>query len=439
MQVIVAILATVNVYAGTYSVPLNHEYLKYDGLFYPVISSAKVEFNRHRPEVYNNQESGIYGTWIRQWVITQSGVRVRFKTSSPVIKMTFEKREGGGTIGTSPANGFTVFADSIQIASFSSLSFEINNPKSSATLFEVVLPNLWAVNLIGFELEEGKVLEDPAVHIKPVYVSIGNSITHGTGQYVASSKTYPFLLSKRMNWELYNIAVAGATLGWAMALNVKGKKVDVITVKLGFNDWKYLSTPLNQQRVQYERLIDSLRKFQPDAKIYCVTPLYTSDQSGAAPYTLDQFRTMVEEVVTQRMFTDKKLFLFKGPEMSDASMLASGDPVHLSESGAAKLANRLAEAIEHTITSYKPNPVNEARVNIISFNDSILNLDIKKAGNFSIGIFSRNGVQMYWKERLFLQEGIMQINCNCRSSEGDALIIKINSDGYEKSEMKISE
>ena len=257
------------------NIPLNDANISYDGVFYPEISASKVVLNRHLPEMINNWESGIGGSWINQWVITQSGVRIRFKTSSPSIDMEFIKREGGGAVIASPTSGFSVFVNGVSIKSFSSLSFSITNPNpGTATIFEVSLPNLFAVDFTGLKLNNGYSLENPGTLNKPVYVSIGNSITHGTGQYVSSAKTYPFILANKMGWDLHNLAVAGSTLGWAIALNTKGKKVDYITIKIGFNDWKYMSDPLSDKKAEYAKLLDTLRAYHPSAKIFCISPIF---------------------------------------------------------------------------------------------------------------------------------------------------------------------
>ena len=230
---------------------LDNPYLKYDGAFYTQVSPNLVTFDRHKSEVYDNSDSGIFGMWIRQWVITQTGIRIRFKTSSPTIKFTFQQRINGGTIGATPTNGFAIFADSIFITSYSSLSFTITNPNiGSSTFYEVSLPNLWAVDLTGMELENSYTLEDPGNINKPIYVALGDSKTHGTGQYVSSAKTYPFLLASQLKWNLHNIAVAGSSTGWAMALNVKGKQVDKITLEFGYNDWEYLAESLPSRQLQ---------------------------------------------------------------------------------------------------------------------------------------------------------------------------------------------
>jgi lysophospholipase L1-like esterase len=325
-------------------VPLNHSGLKYDGVLYPQISSNEVIFNRHAPLTYDNTESGIYGTWIRQWVNTQTGIRIRFKTSSAQIALHFTSRADGGHVVANPTNGFTVLVDGVILQSFSVLDFTINSPAAGSHVYEVVLPNLWAVNFTGMEISDGATLEDPGALNKPVYVAIGNSITHGTGQYCASSKTYPYLLAQSMGWDLYNLAVAGAGLGWAASLNLKNIQADHISIKIGFNDWKYNAANFVSRQNEYAKLIDSVRKFQPNAHIYCITPIVTTETTGASDYTLDQFRNMVLNTInTRRQAGDLKLHVFKGDSLTQTNMLDDG--VHFNEYGANLFASRLASLV----------------------------------------------------------------------------------------------
>jgi lysophospholipase L1-like esterase len=412
------------------TISLDDPNLHYDGAFYNVESPTLVTFNRHSPTIYNNTESGIYGTWIYQWVITQTGIRIRFKTSSPSIKFTFQQRSGGGTIGVTPTNGFGVFADSVFIESFSSLIFTINNPNpGNSTFYEVTLPNLWAVDLIGMELATAYSLDNPGVLAKPVYAALGDSKTHGTGQYVATHKTYPFLLASLMKWDLHNMAVAGSSTGWAMALNVKGKQVDKVTMEFGYNDWKYLSESLASRQTQYGKLIDSLRCYLPNANIYCITPIVTTDVSGAAPYTIEDFRTMVERIVNLRKQIDSKLFLIPGPSVSDFTMLASGDPVHLSESGAQTLADNLKGAIDDpssvlTEVSLGNTTVQKTLINSIS--STQMNVTITNSGCYSFELFSTDGKPMVVIENVFLHKGQNEIYWNASGlGNGCVYVVRI--------------
>ena len=262
---------------------------------------------------------------------------------------------------------------------------------------QVSLPNLWAVNFTRLELEDGYELENLSDLNLPIYVSIGNSITHGTGQYVSSAKTYPFILAQKSNWNLHNLAVAGATLGWAIAKNIKNQKVDVITILLGFNDWKYTTSPLQNKKLEYEKLLDSLRHYQPNAKIYCITPLFSSDKNGSAPYTLQEFRDMVTELVSAKQQNDKNICLINGPSISDASMLASGDPVHLSESGANTLAQNLFIEIENcNLTSIFPvKPAWQNCIEIEKINPTQIHFKTTCAGNHTLTLASLEGKIIY--------------------------------------------
>lgn len=422
---------------------LDNPFIKYDGAFYIQASPTLVSFDRHKPEVYNHLESGIYGTWIRQWVITQTGIRIRFKTASPTIKFTFQQRSGGGTIGGTPTNGFAVFADSIYQTSFSSLSFTITNPNSSAaTFYEVSLPNLWAVDLIGMELENSFNLVDPGVLLKPVYVALGDSKTHGTGQYVSSAKTYPFQLASMMKWNLNNMAVAGGGIGWAMALNLKGKNVDVVTMELGYNDWEYSAESLSSRQLQYEKLVDSIRLYQPNAKIYCISPITTSDLSGAAPYTLEEYRNMVGDIVNARKQLDSKIFFIPGTSISNTGMLASGDVVHLSEAGALELATNLKGVIEDPSTIVLNNASMDTMTKsstIISISNTQLDIIVNKAGQYSFSIFTTDGKPIYNLSDKQLKEGENTISWNATNLKANnAYVIQIKNGTTMESYLKNS-
>ncbi|MCX6182429.1 MAG: SGNH/GDSL hydrolase family protein [Bacteroidetes bacterium] len=421
------------------SIALDNPNISYDGVFYPVKTPTKVELNRHLTSMVSNWESGIGGTWINQWVITQTGVRIRFKTASPAIDMAFTQRATGGTIGATPNSGFSVFVNGTAIATYSSLSFTVNNPTpGSETTFEVSLPNLWAVDFTGMQLTDGYNLSDPGQLNRPVYVAIGNSITHGTGQYVSSAKTYPFILANKMGWDLHNIAVAGATLGWAVALNTKGKHVDYITVKIGFNDWKYSTGSLGSKKTEYGRLLDSLRAYHPEAKIYCISPIYSSDNSGAAPYALEDFRTMVENLVIARQATDHLLCLIVGSDISDASMLASGDPTHLSEYGANAFANNLYTKINACGSASVQEEVSENSIlKINALEKTHLQLMVPYSGKYYVSIYSAEGKLVYFKQAQMSSSGINNMSLSGNEISGGFYIVQVVGEKSDSSSVKV--
>ena len=316
----------------------------------------------------------------------------------------------------------------------------MNNPTpGSETTFEVSLTNLWSVDFTGMQLADGYALSDPGALNKPVYVSIGNSITHGTGQYVSSAKTYPFILANKMGWDLHNIAVAGATLGWAVALNTKGKQVDYITIKIGFNDFKYSTGSLASKKAEYGKLLDSLRAYHPVAKIFCISPIFSSDNAGAAPYALADFRAMVEEVVTAKQANDNLLCLIKGPDISDASMLASGDPTHLSEYGANALANSLYTKINacgNTSVS-EVNTVEQEGFKINAIDKSHLQVLVSYPGKYSVSIYSMTGKEVYVSEIHLNNAGVNTVLWNGNNLSAGLYIVKVFGEKSDSTAMKV--
>jgi lysophospholipase L1-like esterase len=331
-------------------VPLNNPDFLSEGLWYPVVDSTRVIFNRHTKEVLLHPESGISAT-SRPYAYTQTGVRIRFKTASPFVHMEFEQREEGGHLGLE--NGFAIYADNQQIAIKEKLNFTINTPaKDSSVVYKVLLPSLYAINLTEISIADGHHLKSVKPSKKPTYAAIGNSITHGTGHQSASFLTYPYVLADSMEWNLHNLAVAGARTGWPVSLLFKDKKVDYITILLGFNDWMWDNKPLSDKLYQYEKLLDSLLSFQPDAEIFCITPLTTTKTETQlnAPFDLQDYRTMlIRHVSRRRNLGDKNLHIIHGDSISNPSMLMDG--IHLSKKGAPLFACNLKDKIREILAS----------------------------------------------------------------------------------------
>jgi len=336
---------------GKNNIPLNNPYIFYDGIWFVQKSVEKVVFNRHTEEVLLNPESGI-SAYSRPYAYTQTGVKIRFKTKSRNIYFSFENREGSGKAGLH--NGFTVYADGKKYKIYETLNFTITFPKpdTQSVLYEVVLPSLNGVNLTNMSLDDNSNLEQIDSLNKPVLAVIGTSISHGTGQQSSSPNTYPFILAENMGWELVNLAVAGAYTGWPMAQLVKKQRVDYIIVELGFNDWMWDDKPLSVKDLQYNRLIDTLRANQKNAKIICITPIVTAKKVAQkkVDFSLDDYREMVCNIVEDHKNKgDKNIFVIHGESLTSVAMLDDG--VHLSVNGANEFAKKLTNKLNEIINS----------------------------------------------------------------------------------------
>jgi len=338
---------------GRVSIPLNSEKISYDGIWFAEKSAEKVILNRHSAELLSNPESGISSSSL-PYACTQTGVKIRFKTKSKYVYLGFEDRQDAGKAGLH--NAFNVYTDGVKYKTYESLKFTIVSPKAGtqSVLYEIVLPSLYGVNFIALSLDDGYELEEIFPLNKPVLTVIGTSISHGTGQQSSSVDTYPYILSENMNWELVNLAVAGAFTGWPVAQLVTGKKVDYIIVELGFNDWMWDNKTLSEKEIQYTRLIDTLRANQKDAKIFCITSITTTETTPkmGAGFSLDDYRNMVIRTVKDRRKNgDMNIFVINGEDMTSSDMLDDG--VHLNVNGAKTFGNRLTTIIKKKLLSKK--------------------------------------------------------------------------------------
>ena len=83
----------------------------------------------------------------------------------------------------------------------------------------------------------------------------------------------------------------------------------------------------------------------PDTPIYCISLLYTkkpvNENTG---HTVNEYRTSLSKLVKGRKITDKNLHFIAGEEITNVGNLRAEnpkDPMHLSEEGAALLAEAL--------------------------------------------------------------------------------------------------
>lgn len=326
------------------SISLKSDEIKVGGCWYSERSENEMIFNRHLPETKISKSSGYGFKWIQPYVNTPSCAYFSFETKSPLVKLTFEEMEEGVEKKKHQEGGLSIYINDEFVNYSDSLETFLSNPEGQMRKYKIVLPSLWSLKLTGLELEKGYVLEEMEPINQPVYVSIGNSITHGTGQGCASNLCYPYVLAENKGWELYNLAVASAQLGWASALNTKGKKVDFISVLIGFNDWHYTQKTLGHQIKEYNRLIDSLVSYHPKAKVYCISPTHTTVKDGKAPYTLEVYATGIKSLVHQKEQEGKFVHFIDGEQSSGPNCLDEGkDPVHFSVEGAKLFAASLAQ------------------------------------------------------------------------------------------------
>lgn len=283
---------------------------------------------------------------------TTSGASILFKSNSQKIVINFNTLKDSENRGSD----FALYVEGKLIEEFSFqkkdvIKIEFTNPNpGNETTYELVLPSFSNPILENFVIDDKAYIKADNSKQKKKYLAIGDSISHGVGQDSKSYKTYPFLLSKKLDLQLYNQAVGGGKISPALATTMKNfNNVKLITILIGYNDLKFQGKTVNQYIEAYNDFLNQTREAQPHTKIVCISLLYTKTQeSPKTKISPDEYRVALEQLIQQkRQEGDKNLFFVAGDSITSSKDLRpdSSDPVHLGMYGASHLARELATII----------------------------------------------------------------------------------------------
>jgi lysophospholipase L1-like esterase len=282
---------------------------------------------------------------------TNTGVTISFRTNSPkttiIFKYNSEGDNRGATFGIHKNSELTGKV-SFRKTDGPNLKVVINEDAvMNNNFYEITLPNWANVILKDIELEKGYTLLPNPEPNKKIYVSYGNSITHGTGQN-ASYQTYPFILSQNMGWELFNVAVGGGKTSPLVAEMLRDDfgKIDYMTILIGYNDYNGEGIDTKEYSKRYEEFLSIIREKHKTTKIFCITPTYTTNHTSAkSGIPISDFRKVVIGLVEKYSKKgDKNIYLIEGEKISTEKDLK--DPVHFSIEGAGEFAKQLTEEMK---------------------------------------------------------------------------------------------
>jgi lysophospholipase L1-like esterase len=320
--------------------------IDYQGIRYLSVQPDVVRFSRFRPDLLELGKPALGFNPVKARVTT--GGTIAFRTDSRTARLIFRSTEG-----LNRGSEFGIYIDGRFVGSqkFNERQKEIDLriERESATepvLWEVTLPSFANPDLLGFEIEKDAKLEPGATPARKVYVALGDSITHGTGQGSATHLTWPYILSRKLDYTLYNLAVGGSGVSVAAGQSLSAfDSVDAITILIGYNDWNGEGDTAEVFKNQYRDLLMAIRESHPETPVFCISPLVTRrETSKSSGLPIDGFRTSVWQLVEEFSATDSNIYFIAGESVSSVANLRleeSGDPVHLSIDGAALLAEAI--------------------------------------------------------------------------------------------------
>ncbi|MRT93797.1 SGNH/GDSL hydrolase family protein [Ancylomarina sp. 16SWW S1-10-2] len=319
----------------------NNDKIAYNGVLFSVVTETQAELHRYSKDYF---DFGMDGTIDLTKARTQPGVSISFKTNSPIVKLKFANLENSSI----RKKKFTVFQNGVlAYDNIFDLEFTIANPAKDTTEWEVYLPNFSGVKFLGLELTSDFVLYDIPDENKPLYMAIGNSITHGVGQ-PGTIESYPYKVANALGFRHVNLATGGSRISDETVRNFNDVSPRLITILWGYNDVNQEKTLL-EVMPEYDSLVSRLCTKLPQTDIYCILQTFTTTVVGRKndDNRIDSLRNWTSSIVKKLQKKYSNLYLIDGVDYvtSEADLK---DQVHLNIQGAEKLAKGI-------VNEYKAN------------------------------------------------------------------------------------
>jgi lysophospholipase L1-like esterase len=329
--------ATPAVLTDGQSIAFDHPAIAFDGVFFPQVDTDCIYLNRFSADVL----AAPGGAFDAARAQTTSGAVVRFKTDSTAVTAYFRE------VPTwNEDNEFGIFQDGVLRDAVTGLTLTGTsaNPGQAVT-WELACPSRSNVAFLGLSIDAGASMLPLSPRCRPRYVAFGDSITHGTGQGSRSYQTYPWVLAKAKNWDMYNLGISGSKVCPTFGAMLDDEPIDVATVLWGQNDWNYQNNaPLYQS--QLDTFLTSFRAHHPDTEVYMITLIANAKTTPQVDngYTREDYRQVVRNLVSSRTAAgDTHIQVIEGEALTTTYDLADG--THLSVAGAASFGYNLYRAI----------------------------------------------------------------------------------------------
>jgi len=337
------------------SIPPTNSNLIFEGVNDVDVSESKATLYRFKKEYALDEVSGYY---LQKRAGATSGVKLRFKTNSPIIKAYFQ--ENTSISDDVFWHTFDVFKNGKYQFDSQGWEIEMENPSQEMAEWSITFPTFSNAEFLKLEIINGFSLSTISKN-KPVYVAIGNSITHGMGVNTYSTRlTYPYILADSLGYELYNWGIGGSKIYDGVLSNFStGLEPDLVSILWGYNDVHYSGSDsylANNSFPQYETILTTLLNDYPNACVLAILPTYTTNPTNTTARNIDSLKNGQLEIIQQLQESYSKLYYLNGNDYTDVSGL--NDDVHLNQSGNQSLAYGIINDFTcGTPTSVKPRKI----------------------------------------------------------------------------------
>ena len=337
------------------SIPPTNSNLIFEGVNDVDVSESKATLYRFKKEYALDEVSGYY---LQKRAGATSGVKLRFKTNSPIIKAYFQ--ENTSISDDVFWHTFDIFKNGKYQFDSQGWDIEMENPSQEMAEWSITFPTFSNAEFLKLEIINGFSLSAISKN-KPVYIAIGNSITHGMGINSYSTRlTYPYILADSLGYELYNWGIGGSKIYDGVLSNFStGLEPDLVSILWGYNDVHYSGSDAylaNNSFPQYQTILTTLLNDHPNACVLAILPTYTTNPTNTTARTIDSLKNGQLEIIQHLQESYSNLYYLNGSDYTDASGL--NDDVHLNQSGNQSLAYGIINDFDcGTPTSINPEKI----------------------------------------------------------------------------------
>ncbi len=341
-------------------VPPSHPAIRVTGALFNKESDTLLIFQRHsdaflalpRMVSYTNAEKAR----------TSSGVAVTFRTDAQKVEVRFRMLNGFNNwqicipwYVDGDSLGMYILRKAVLEERGDSLFRVVPRVPQDGRphTYRLVMPTLNTLAFAGLTLhgDNPSLLPLPPED-KPVYLACGNSITHGRGQ-CSGDQTYPAVLAREMGWQLFNLAVGGASTSVPLAGMIADEipyHVDFLSLLIGYNDAVFQMIDTSVYHARLHAFLRTVREGHPETHIFVLGQTYTETTTNRAGGSLDfdDWRHVQEEVVNQMQREgDDRIWYINAALFTGHDDLNNppDDVVHLNVNGASRLGKALADTI----------------------------------------------------------------------------------------------
>ncbi len=209
------------------------------------------------------------------------------------------------------------------------------------------LPNNGEIRVQAVGLDsDAEVRPPPAFALPRPIVCYGSSVLQGTGA-THPAKTYPAVLARRLNLDFVNLGFGGAGKAEPAVVSLVNQLDACCYI---FDLGKSYG---NQDEKPFVAMLAAIRAARPRVPIFCVTPIYSTNEPKDAAYLEKsvRLRNMMRDAANERRKAgDEFTFVVEGLDLfGEPDKKLFHDPQHPNDEGNELIGGRLVPLVEKVV------------------------------------------------------------------------------------------